>query len=83
MECYGAGYALLQPEPEAARYWITELGRAALAEARREAVLAFIRPFGQGPTGADVAASTPARCPACGQAQDTPDCAQREHWGAS
>jgi hypothetical protein len=24
-----------------------------------------------------------ARCPACGQAQDTPSCAQREHWGVA
>ncbi len=50
LECYGAGYALLQPEPEDVRYVVTDQGRAALTEARRAEALKFIRPFGHGPT---------------------------------
>jgi hypothetical protein len=57
LESYGADYALLRPEPEDVRYVLTDLGRAAVAEARREKSLALIRPFGQGPTVADVIAT--------------------------
>ena len=31
LECYGADYALLQPEPEDVRYVLTDAGRRALA----------------------------------------------------
>jgi len=33
LECYGADYALLQPEPEDVRYVLTDQGRRALAAA--------------------------------------------------
>jgi hypothetical protein len=45
LECYGADYALLQPEPEDVRYVLTEQGHRALAMARL---------FDKGPTVAEV-----------------------------
>jgi hypothetical protein len=42
LECYGADYALLHPEPEDARYVLTDQGRHALAAALL---------FDRGPTG--------------------------------
>jgi hypothetical protein len=46
LECYGAGYALLRPEPEPedVRYVLTDQGRRALAMARA---------FDKGPTVAE------------------------------
>lgn len=56
------------------RYVLTDQGRRDLAMAHL---------FDRGPTVADVVASRTAHCSACGQGQDTPDCASREHWGAA
>jgi hypothetical protein len=58
------GQVCADGEREDVRYWITDLGRTALAEARREKALKFIRPFGQGPTVAEVVASKSAHCSA-------------------
>jgi hypothetical protein len=63
-----------EPEDDEPRYWITDSGRRALATAAA---------LDKGPTVAEVMASRPARCPACGQGQDAPDCATREHWGVA
>ncbi len=70
LECYGADYALLQPEPEDIRYWITDQGRRALAMASL---------FDQAPSVA--AARRTSICPACRPLQTAPSCAAREHWG--
>jgi hypothetical protein len=50
LECYGADYALLRPEPEDVRYVITDQGRHALA---------LLRACDRGPTVAEVIASRP------------------------
>jgi hypothetical protein len=60
------------PADEELRYVLTEQGRRDLAMARA---------FDKGMNVADVLTSIQARCPACGQGQDTPRCARREHWG--
>jgi hypothetical protein len=61
-------------EPEDVRYWITEQGRRDLAMARA---------CDKGLNVADVGTTLQTRCPACGQGQDTPSCARREHWGVA
>jgi len=77
LECYGAGYALLEPESEDIRYVLTDQGRRDLADARREELRRLVGPFDpKRSVGAQQS-----RCAACGRGQDTPSCSQRKHWG--
>jgi hypothetical protein len=83
--------AWLKPEDDEPRYTLTDLGRRELALAQlfdpspAVADVAGMSRFQtanrQQERGHEQ--SRPARCPACGQSQDTPDCDRREHWGVA